>query len=601
MTTSHPRPIRYDLDRCRQDFLDRLDQIVSNLTSPDLQAALGQSLSQQLRAQERQIRHRLERPFSLVVVGEFKRGKSSLINALLGTPVVTTNVTPETVTINQIQYGESLRLEAQLTDGGWLQLDPDDLAADRLEPLLDSLPQRVHHLRIQTPVAWLQGISLVDTPGTGDIFKRFDTLVHDALAEADVVLFVVSALSPLSESERAFLQSAVLPRDFPKIFFVVNMMDAIRTDADADRLLASIQTKLCRLFPKARLFAVSAEDEICRLRSQPRPNPSRAPRLEANFQQFRQALQETIQFNRGVIQLDRAIAQLQRGLRELQAQVVLMRQALQANQAKLGAAIAQSEDDSSELATRVKAHQGSMQQEIDQLAVESCAWMEDFLQRFEAEAITHIPDFKLTDLRRHYHFFLMDTLRQAISQCLEAHYATLLERADQTLKAMASDYQQLTAVTLPNLPVAAATFKELPWTFLDTLELVSEFSPLKFVSGVLLNQAKGTKEIQQASRYQRQLQQAFPALRLAVNEQIQTLYQGIADQLIQHIEATYRQEVETCLASLRQAQALSQSGEQSTLATQTRLGQLLTGLTDTQDDLKTLQQKLWSGFTETVR
>jgi septin family protein len=58
-----------------------------------LALVLGSSLLKQLRNQENQICERLEGDFSLVVVGNFKRGKSTLINALLGTPVVTTNVT----------------------------------------------------------------------------------------------------------------------------------------------------------------------------------------------------------------------------------------------------------------------------------------------------------------------------------------------------------------------------------------------------------------------------------------------------------------------------------------------------------------------------
>lgn len=598
MKTALPRPIRYDLAPCRQEFLDILDHINVELNSADLHTALGQLLSQQLRAQGRQIRARLERPFSIVMVGEFKRGKSSLINALLGTPVVTTNVTPETVTINQIQYGEQVRLEAQLADGGWLQLNPEDLAAERLEPLLDNLPHKVHHLRIQAPVEWLQGISLVDTPGTGDIFSRFDSLVHDALAGADIVIFVISALSPLSESERMFLQGSILARDFPKIFFVINRMDAIRTDADADRLRESIQTKLNPIFPKAHLFSVSAEDELCRLHDQPRPNPNRAEALQANFQQLRAAIQDTIQLNQGLIQLDRAIAQLQRWLQTLQAQIVLIRQALQTNQAKLGQAIAQSEDQVSSLSDRINAHQIAMQQTIEQLTEEAGDWLEIFLQRLETEAIARISDYKATDIRRHYHFFLTDVLQRAMSHCLEAHSTIIMEQANQTLQAMASDYQQFTQMALPNLSVASATFQELPWTVLDTLELVAEVSPLRFVSGLLLDQIKDSKVNQASTGYQQQLQQALPAIKIAIKNQTKMTYQNIAKQLIEHIDTAYRQDVDACLESLRQAKSLSEAGGQSAHIIHERLGQLLVLIDEKQEHLKDIQQRLLSSFEE---
>jgi GTPase SAR1 family protein len=59
---------------------------------------------------------------SLAVVGDFKRGKSTLINALVGSEVVTTNVTPETVTINYIEHGTENKIEAVLEDGGKVDL-----------------------------------------------------------------------------------------------------------------------------------------------------------------------------------------------------------------------------------------------------------------------------------------------------------------------------------------------------------------------------------------------------------------------------------------------------------------------------------------------
>ncbi len=245
-----------------------------------LALVLGSSLLKQLRNQENQICERLEGDFSLVVVGNFKRGKSTLINALLGTPVVTTNVTPETVTINQIKYGTQLRSDACLADGGRLRLDPEELKVDRLVPLLEKLPQ-ISHLNIEAPVEWLRGLRLVDTPGVGDILKQFDSQIHAYLCEADAVLFVVSALSPLAESEQAFLRLSLLPQDFPKLFFIVNMMDIARTEQEAEKLLNSIRKKIFRVFPNAYIFGLSALDEFGRIQSLPRPNLNRMLALEA--------------------------------------------------------------------------------------------------------------------------------------------------------------------------------------------------------------------------------------------------------------------------------------------------------------------------------
>ncbi|NJM23913.1 MAG: hypothetical protein HC907_37645 [Richelia sp. SM1_7_0] len=97
---------------------------------------------------------------------------------------------------------------------------------------------------MKQPVEWLQGVRLVDTPGTGDILHKFDRQLQTYLQKADVVVWVMSALAPLSESEQAFLKLAVLPQDFPKLLFAINWMDIIPNDIEAERVLNSIYNKI---------------------------------------------------------------------------------------------------------------------------------------------------------------------------------------------------------------------------------------------------------------------------------------------------------------------------------------------------------------------
>lgn len=110
--------IRYDLTNLRQDFFALLKDFLTDIETENIKNALGRDTFKKLHAQEHEIRNRIETDFTLVVIGDFKRGKSTLINALLGTEVVTTDISPETVTINQIHYGPELKIEVCLTDGG---------------------------------------------------------------------------------------------------------------------------------------------------------------------------------------------------------------------------------------------------------------------------------------------------------------------------------------------------------------------------------------------------------------------------------------------------------------------------------------------------
>lgn len=198
--------IRYAPEQLHYDFQELLNHFAVQSQSETILRLLGKDLLKEIYLKINQIQKRLNQEFSLVVAGEFKRGKSTFINALLKTDVVTTNITPETVTINEIEYGSELKINACLTDGGMIELEHEELHAEKLKLILAQYPNQISHLNIETPVEYLQGLRLVDTPGTGDILKRFDSQIHTYLSQADMVLWVISALSPLSESEQAFLR-----------------------------------------------------------------------------------------------------------------------------------------------------------------------------------------------------------------------------------------------------------------------------------------------------------------------------------------------------------------------------------------------------------
>lgn len=592
------KTIRYNLTNLRQEFFALLKDFLTDMETEKIKNALGRDTLKKLHAQENEIRNRLETDFSLVVIGDFKRGKSTLINALLGTEVVTTDISPETVTINQIHYGPELKIEVCLTDGGKIPIETECLKAERLTPLLEQLPQKVSHLNIEAPVEWLKGLCLVDTPGTGDVFKRFDSQVHAYLSQADAVLVTISALSPLSRSEQAFLQLSVIPQDFPKVFFIVNMMDMVRSDEEAERILNLIRGRIINLFPSAKLFGISAYDEFCRLQSLPRRNPQRASRLEADFQTFRDCLQQSIVLNRDLIQLNRATNQTKRMLQGIESNIGLLRKAMQSDQAHLSQAIAQCENESSELSNKVKQHKQTIENSMEELGDQACNWMNEFLMRFEKEAIDNLKDFQLTDIQRHYHFFFSDLLRKAMSMCLDTHKSAIIEIAEKATKEISEDFQRLTEVNLSSSDVVGkATFGDLLWINLDTVGFVLKFSPFKlfsFGTHLLLDQFKELKEIKQIVAYQQKLKNSLPEIRISVVQQIQSVYSKIAEEIEQEIETSYQQDIEASLSTLRQAQELSAEGEQKVVITDESLQEAQAIIGSTGSSLQALSQKLWS-------
>ena len=93
-------------------------------------------------------RERVGSPFTLMIAGDFKRGKSTLVNALAGCAAVTVDVRPETISINRIEYAADHAVHLVAEDGRKAELLPADLKRERLEEILAHLPARLRHIHI---------------------------------------------------------------------------------------------------------------------------------------------------------------------------------------------------------------------------------------------------------------------------------------------------------------------------------------------------------------------------------------------------------------------------------------------------------------------
>lgn len=89
-----------------------------------------------------------EEPFTLVILGEFK-GKSTIINALLGKELAPINVTPETYTINEISFGHTQYVEAILENGMRVPLSLEDITREKLEQRMKLFPAKISYVQIK--------------------------------------------------------------------------------------------------------------------------------------------------------------------------------------------------------------------------------------------------------------------------------------------------------------------------------------------------------------------------------------------------------------------------------------------------------------------
>jgi len=142
----------------------------------------------------------------VLVAGEAKRGKSTLINAVLGREVLPSGVTPLTAVTTTVRYGEDERAEVRFLDG---HDEKHPLAA--LADLVTERGNPGNSRGIADVTVYLAapvlagGVELVDTPGTGSVFGWGTETAHEALGSMDAAVFVLTADPPVSASERDLL------------------------------------------------------------------------------------------------------------------------------------------------------------------------------------------------------------------------------------------------------------------------------------------------------------------------------------------------------------------------------------------------------------
>jgi GTP-binding protein EngB required for normal cell division len=142
----------------------------------------------------------------LLVVGEAKRGKSTLINALLGRDVLPSGVIPLTAVATTVRYGDDPRIEVAFLDGHQ-EKHPLTALADFVTEVRNPRNKRLVAgvtVYLDAPIL-AGGVELVDTPGTGSVFQWDTQAAHEALRTMDAAVFVLTADPPISASERDLL------------------------------------------------------------------------------------------------------------------------------------------------------------------------------------------------------------------------------------------------------------------------------------------------------------------------------------------------------------------------------------------------------------
>ena len=142
-------------------------------------------------------------PGWVLVVGEAKRGKSTLVNALLSREILPVGVTPLTAVATTVTHGADEDVEVRFLDGrtdSFPLAALDDLATERGNPANSLAIARIT-VRLEAAIL-TQGLEIVDTPGTGSVYSHNTAAADSALPTMDAAVFVLTADPPILASER---------------------------------------------------------------------------------------------------------------------------------------------------------------------------------------------------------------------------------------------------------------------------------------------------------------------------------------------------------------------------------------------------------------
>jgi hypothetical protein len=171
--------------------------------------------------------------FYLAVLGLFKRGKSTLINAVLSRAILPTGVIPVTSVITRIRYGNDLKVKIGFSDGSEEDVPIEDLREYVTEEGNPNNTKKVTIADILVPSQILKdGLILIDTPGVGSTYLSGTKITFQFLDRVDFAIFVLAVDPPVGQQELELLST--LTSKSNRILFILNKIDYVDPTAVAE-------------------------------------------------------------------------------------------------------------------------------------------------------------------------------------------------------------------------------------------------------------------------------------------------------------------------------------------------------------------------------
>ena len=533
------------------------------IDDPEIAKVLGSEYVEGVRNWDSIVEKRSSEPFTLVILGEFKRGKSTIINALLGKELAPSNVSPETYTINEISYSEIPKVEAVLENGDRRALTFKDITRDRLKIKMRLYPSKIAYLDIKDNAEILKEMRIVDTPGLSDL-EDLDRQVTEYLVNADAIMYATSCLLPFSETEQMYLASHIQPQRFGMLYVLVNMIDALATQTDVDKIMRRFKRLTGQIVSNGIVYGISGIDELARKTGGERPDDKGTREFYENqFLQFELSLKRDIVMQKDVIRTKRVFTMVENMVGETYNKIRMLSDMTVMDQKVLENKTRDFDEQCEQLAQALEEYKPKLHLNIIEMQQEAEQWMYEFFAKLRQSMLDCRRQdengndlFSPEDIEKYFYSYLMEKVGEAYRTCIECHR----RRINELVERISADLQK--KLGLSDLKMSGQTDTGRIMRSMSTnvtrsvmsvkLFGTSETFPPAAMStfSVILKKKKLTTDVIDIAL------ENYDEIRINIVRDIKNVYQDLEVKALQRLDDLYHHQAEAGREALNQAKQM---------------------------------------------